>query len=183
MKICANPQCGRPLTPKPYELTRLELFAKRRFCTHQCQQKHGDNKARAPEYRTWDKMIQRCCNPQSNSYCRYGARGIMVCERWRRSYADFLADVGRKPTPAHSLDRIDNDGHYAPGNVRWATRSEQGRNTRTNRHITIGGVTRTLAEWCELTGLSGPTIPYRIRMGWPESEWLRPAQIQRRNQR
>lgn len=71
-------------------------------------------------------MIRRCTNPNDDSWFKYGGRGIGVCQRWRDSYADFLVDVGRKPSPKHSLDRYpDNNGHYEPGNVRWATAKEQ----------------------------------------------------------
>lgn len=100
------------------------------------EQRHGDlrgvyNGGHAPaEYTCWKNMRRRCTNPAAKDYSRYGGRGITVCDRWQQSYAVFLADVGRRPSPTHSLDRIDNAGHYAPGNVRWATRSEQRRNTR-----------------------------------------------------
>lgn len=94
---------------------------------------HGDaaRAKRAPEYRSWHSMIQRCENPNSQGYKYWGGRGISVCERWRNSYATFLADVGRRPSPQHSIDRYPNgDGNYEPGNVRWADKSEQAYNRR-----------------------------------------------------
>ncbi|WP_143565689.1 hypothetical protein [Sinorhizobium fredii] len=86
---------------------------------------HGGT--RLPEYRVWAGMHQRCNNPKSTRYAKYGGRGIMICERWN-SFENFLADMGPRPTPDHSIDRRDNDGNYEPGNCRWATRSEQQQN-------------------------------------------------------
>lgn len=86
---------------------------------------HGMSKT--PEFRAWASMIQRCLNPNSSRYYRYGGRGITICARWQ-SFEAFFADVGRRPAPEYSIDRIDNDGDYEPANVRWATRSEQQRN-------------------------------------------------------
>ncbi len=82
----------------------------------------------APEYRAWDAMKQRCTNPKNVGWDRYGGAGITVCERWMRSFENFLADMGPRPGPDYSLDRIDGAKGYAPDNCRWATRSEQQRN-------------------------------------------------------
>jgi hypothetical protein len=92
--------------------------------------KHGEAAARSPEYICWYGIIRRCCRPTDTSWERYGGRGITVCDRWRNSFEHFLADMGRKPTPQHSIDRINNDGDYEPANCRWATASEQQRNKR-----------------------------------------------------
>lgn len=89
--------------------------------------KHGGSAS--PEYWVWHAMHQRCENPKHESYRNYGARGITVCERWRE-FADFIADMGPRPSPGHSIDRLDNDGPYEPGNCQWATKPEQGRNRR-----------------------------------------------------
>lgn len=82
-----------------------------------------------PLYETWQAMRQRCNNPNASNFNRYGARGIRVCPQWD-SFPQFVADVGPKPTPSHTLDRIDNDGNYEPGNVRWATPKAQAANRR-----------------------------------------------------
>lgn len=97
--------------------------------------KHGHNRRLGgsrptPEYRCWRHMINRCENPNVESYKYYGARGIRVHEKWRRDFAAFLRDVGPRPSGKHSIDRIDNDGHYEPGNCRWATAEQQVRNRR-----------------------------------------------------
>lgn len=95
--------------------------------------KHGDSKAKAPEYLIYGAMIARCENPNNADFKDYGERGITVCARWRSSYADFLSDMGRRPTPRHSIDRIDNDRGYEPDNCRWATAHEQRMNQRRMR--------------------------------------------------
>jgi hypothetical protein len=82
-----------------------------------------------PEYKIWEAMRRRCSKPSDPSYKNYGARGISVCERWL-DYGNFLADMGKRPTPKHTLDRTNNDGNYEPGNCHWATRSEQAKNRR-----------------------------------------------------
>lgn len=83
-----------------------------------------------PEWNAWRNMIRRCHEEGATHYEYYGGRGIKVCERWRESYASFLAHVGRRPSPQHSLDRINNAKGYRPGNVRWATKTEQANNRR-----------------------------------------------------
>lgn len=125
---------------------------------------HG--KYGTPEYNAWASMIQRCTNPNSKNWKNYGARGIKVCSRWMNSAAAFLKDMGPKPGPDYSLDRIDTNGNYEPGNCRWATLKEQSRNRRTARIITVEGRSATLAEWAEITGIGRTTIRERLSRGW-----------------
>lgn len=90
--------------------------------------RHG--RRSSPEYSSWAKMIQRCENPNTNRFQHYGGRGIRVCSRWRESFAAFIEDMGEKPSKKYSIDRIDVDGNYEPGNCRWALPSEQRMNRR-----------------------------------------------------
>ena len=127
------------------------------------------NKSRT--HRTWSSMIERCRNPNSTGYGHYGGRGITVCERWQ-SFENFLADMGERPEGT-SLDRFPNKhGNYQPGNTRWASHSEQARNTARNRMITFGGQTRCLTEWAENIGIDPHTLRDRLRHGWPIAEAL-----------
>ncbi len=125
-----------------------------------------------PLYSTWAQMISRCESPAARGYADYGGRGIRVCQRWRDSFAAFLADMGGKPTPAHTIDRIDVNGHYEPGNCRWATQAEQQRNKRCNRLLTHGGRTMCLADWASALGVSVNTLAMRVRLGWSDSDIL-----------
>jgi hypothetical protein len=116
--------------------------------------------ARSPEYRIWAAMKTRCSNPNAINYARYGVRGISVCEQWQ-SFASFIADMGPRPSPEHSIDRKDNDGDYCPDNCLWAPVSQQVRNKRTNVFLMLNGEKVTAAEYARHFG-----IPLATMYGW-----------------
>jgi hypothetical protein len=131
-------------------------------------------------YQAWLSMKRRCYNARCPNYARWGGRGITVCDRWRQSFTNFLADMGRCPD-GYSLDRIDNDGNYEPSNCRWATREQQMRNNRRNRLLTHDGRTQCLAAWSKEVGIRFLTLYYRLKRGWSVAETLtKPVQHQRR---
>jgi len=130
--------------------------------------KHGltpDNGDHHPLYNTWVVMKQRCYNPKHPKFAAYGARGIVVCERWREDFTAFIADMGERPRGT-TLDRRENDGPYAPENCRWATRSQQNRNKRPNVMLTWNGITLCVRDWSTRLGIGASTLSYRIRAGW-----------------
>lgn len=119
-----------------------------------------------PLYRIWYSAKDRCHNPKHPNYHQYGARGIVVCERWRYDFATFLADVSPRPA-GHQLDRRDNDGPYSPENVRWVLPVDNNRNKRNTRRFTCAGMSLTVQEWSDLTGISHDTLYTRMgRLAW-----------------
>lgn len=115
------------------------------------------------EYRAWANMWGRCICTHNTQYHRYKDR--TPPEEWK-DFTVFFAHVGPKPSPKHSLDRIDNDKPYGPGNVRWATANEQQNNTSKNRWVTYQDKTQTLEQWCRETGLKFSTLRARLDRGW-----------------
>lgn len=128
---------------------------------------HAVGNRQTPEYRVWAGMKARCLNPNKPAFKDYGGRGIRICDRWRDSFEAFYADMGPRPSLQHELDRYpDNDGHYEPGNVRWATRAQQMLNTRQNRFLTYAGRTQTVVEWAREIGIPASRLRDRLRLGW-----------------
>ena len=120
-------------------------YAKWGFMKPDPRTPHKQGQAHKAEHRAWGNMHHRCRNPKSIGFSDYGGRGIKVCERWK-SFAKFFEDMGPKPTPGHSLDRIDNNKGYSKANCRWATRAEQGLNKCNTQRVVFEGVLTTFVE-------------------------------------
>lgn len=125
--------------------------------------KHGGVGTR--EYVCYSAMKQRCNDTANKRYARYGGRGIAVCTRWADSFANFLEDMGPQPSPLHSIERMNSDKNYEPGNCVWATKEVQANNRSNNTRIEIGGRIQTLTQWARETGIHRTVISRRIQRG------------------
>ncbi|MGF3022677.1 hypothetical protein ACQVP2_07595 [Methylobacterium aquaticum] len=137
--------------------------------------KHGNARGgrKTPEYLSWINMIQRCTNPLNTSYDRYGAVGISVCDRWRDSFENFLADMGPRPGPEYSIERSRGDGNYEPDNCHWATPTEQSRNRRNVIRVRLDGHEMSLSEACERLNIPRRRVYARLRLGWSAEDALK----------
>lgn len=140
-------------------------------------QKHAWIAAQPPEYQVWGSMKARCHIKTDPAYPSYGKRGVKVCSRWRKSFAAFLADMGSRPSPAHTIDRWpDNDGDYEPDNCRWATRREQAEHRPGyNRILTLDGKSQCVSAWARELGVSYSQIHSRLSRGATDAEALAPT--------
>ena len=139
----------------------------RKSTTLDCIDQRGKAAPRTPEYRAWAAMKTRCYNPNYSEFDSYGGRGIIVDPSWINDFPAFLAHIGPRPSAKHSIDRIENDGNYEPGNVRWATLETQVNNKRNNIILTHEGVSMTMPQWAKKLGVERHVIKNRIRYGWP----------------
>lgn len=183
--------CGESIKAQATALksgARLSCGCYRRERMGTLMRKHGERggAARAktsPEYKAWDSMKARCYNPTDKAWKWYGARGIGVCDRWRSDFAAFLADMGRRPGPAYSIERKDGAKDYCPDNCAWATATEQARNRSNNRRVFFCGAEMTLAAAAALAGLPYKTVKSRLGKGWSLddalSEPVDPARVER----
>lgn len=133
------------------------------------------------EYHAWEAIIQRCTNPKSQNYPEYGGRGITVCEKWR-DFKAFFEDMGKRP-PKTSIDRIDNNGPYAPCNCRWTTASTQMKNTRKSNYFTVEGVRAHITDWGRESGITPNLIRARLRGGWSAKAALTTPHIRKNKNR
>ena len=131
---------------------------------------HG--KTYSKVYRSWAHVLDRCLNPNDGAFQNYGGRGITVCARWQ-SFENFLKDMGEPPAGAGvSIERVENNGNYEPGNCCWATQKEQSRNKRNNRFLTFNGVTLCVSDWAKRIGMKCSTLQQRIISGWSAEDAL-----------
>lgn len=126
-----------------------------------------------PTYRSWRAMKTRCLNSNQKCFKNHGARGISICEKWM-DFAGFVSDMGIRPEGT-TLERKDNSLGYCKDNCKWATRTEQNRNKRTNVWFTIDGVTRCVAEWASIHGINKDTLGSRIKSGWDLEDLFTPS--------
>lgn len=125
---------------------------------------HASSTGKSRTYRIWQYMHRRCSDADDPKFKYYGGRGITVCARWA-DFTAFLADMGESPTGL-TLERKNNDGHYEPGNCRWASRSEQQRNSRNAKFITFNGECLCVREWEQRLGLTHGALFHRLKRGW-----------------
>lgn len=118
-------------------------------------------------YNSWQKAKQRCYNQNHHKFPTYGEKGITMCEEWKNNFAQFFKDMGRRPSLAHTLDRIDNTKGYSLDNCRWATAKVQNRNKSNNIVLRAGNTLLVLAQWAELCQISYHTLYARVRSGQP----------------
>ena len=150
----------------------------KREVTGRLNLKHGCARVekRTPEYTVWKGVVKRCFNPNDSNFANYGGRGITVCDRWMepdgQGFLNFLYDMGKRPSLAHSIDRIDVDGDYEPGNCRWADSKQQARNRTDNRVLTLNEKSQTMVEWAEELGMSYMVLSMRIQRGWSHERAL-----------
>jgi hypothetical protein len=132
---------------------------------------HGMKKS--SEYNSWKGMKMRCVNQNDTSYKNYGARGITVCDRWLNSFENFLADMGKKPSTKHSIERIDVNGNYEPLNCKWADAKEQGLNKRNSVVLTINGITKPIGQWAKDIGISHSGLQWRIDNNYTDDRLIK----------
>ena len=167
--ICSK--CGKTFSPKSPANTRYRLKKRGKvFCSIGCGTRiHGGYANKLPEYSSWAAMRNRCDQPKSTHYARYGGRGIIYQESWKK-FENFILDMGKMSEPVMELDRIDNDGNYCKENCRWATRKEQTRNRggkRATRFYTFDGKTLCIADWAKEIGISPQSLQKRLNKNWP----------------
>lgn len=163
--------CG---TERDVDCTNLRQAQTKSCGCYDLELKTPHGKTNTPIWTSWQHMMTRCANPNNEGFADYGGRGIKVCERWS-DFRNFMADMGERP-PGTSLDRIDVNGHYEPGNCRWATRYQQSANVRRTTYVEWRGEKRLLIELAREFGIPYSTIRKRyLKLKWPIEKCLIPS--------
>lgn len=162
-------KCSNPLISGT---TRSCGCLRRDVCTARAT-KHGGKTdgVASREYKSWQDAKSRCFNPNNINYKNYGGRGITMCLEWRDDFREFFSHMGPCPK-GKSLDRIDNEKNYEPGNCQWASRAQQNANQRRSRKMTYLGKTQSACEWCKELGLNPGTVYQRLFYGWSDERAL-----------
>lgn len=168
-RVICNCECGKQINLDPRSL--FGGHSKSCGCLQKetlrdiCAQRRTHGQSRSKEYNTWIHIKKRCTNRNSSKYPIYGGRGIKICDRWLDSFENFFKDMGKAPSSAHSIDRIDSNGNYEPSNCRWATIREQNLNKRNHRIVIYQKESMPLSEACRLAGVNYGSALYRINAG------------------
>ena len=176
------PVCQKAYRKKRYAEFREHDYKKSREWVEKNQEKVKQNASdyakKRPGHCCYRTMINRCYSPKNDHYHCYGGRGITVCERWlgKNGYANFIEDMGERPSPKHTIERLNVNGNYEPNNCTWATRKAQGRNRRYHNKATIEGDTKCLAEWAEDVGVTRTTFLFRTQKTKSADNLLQPNQ-------
>lgn len=161
--VCGNTKIARASHLQRGEVSSCGCFQQENRSLHKPGLSHGQS--RSATYGSWAAMKARCEYKKHPAFNSYGGRGITVCSQWRDSFETFLADMGERPE-GMTLDRIDVNQGYSPGNCQWATPKQQGVNRRNNRFIVLGDVSATVGDWAKRTGIGASTIRERLKRGW-----------------
>lgn len=156
-------ECGNTVTVCGSSLSRGVTKSCGCYMREKSRQKATHGMSKSPEYRSFNLAKQRCQNPDNQNYTDYGGRGIQFLYQ---NFQQFISELGPRPSKKHTLDRKDVNGHYEPGNVKWATMTEQNNNKRNSLLITVRGVSKTAAEWFPDDPTRAKNLRRRVQRGW-----------------
>ena len=174
--------CGKEVLNTPYSLIHMGVVSCGCYkVDNPLRITHGQSKT--PMYKVWLGIKQRCYNKKAKFYHCYGGRGIKMCDRWlgEHGFENFLSDMGERPSPKHSIDRIDVNGDYTPENCRWATQKEQCNNQRKNIRLEHGGISHSIGEWAAIYGISRVKALNRYNHGYSFVDIFCPVNLKRRH--
>lgn len=183
--ICKINDCENPVAGRGWCKLHWQRWRRTGDPNKVRSERHGmgtrsKGKKLSVEYTAWCAMKSRCYNPNNNRYKYYGARGIVVCDRWLHSFTNFYADMGLKPTKKHTVDRKNTNGNYEPSNCIWATRIQQANNKLSNHILSVSDESHTVTEWARKMGLNPKTIYTRLDRGFTPEQAITFSRRQRR---